>query len=134
MINEERVKQLYKVALCEKREEKLLRRTEKYYRSDYIGKELIKSIFTGTAAYLFMSALWVVSNWTEVLNMANDLEIKKAAIPSLITYCLYMALYLAATYVIYKSRYEEGRRKTDKYENELKALNKMYEREEKLKL
>ena len=40
MINEERVKELYKVALYDKNEDSLCSPISKYYRKDYIRKEL----------------------------------------------------------------------------------------------
>ena len=55
MVNEERVKQLYKIAIYEQTEEKHSRQTGLYYRSDYIGKEIVKSFFTGSIAYMIMS-------------------------------------------------------------------------------
>lgn len=132
MINEERVKQLYKVAMYEQKEEKLHRQIGKYYRSDFIGKEILKSIFAGTAAYIFMLVLMIVCQWEEYVSMLNKMDVG-AMMPVLIIYVLYMAVYLIATYKFYKSRYEENRRRLDEYEEELRVLNQMYEREEKLK-
>lgn len=132
MINEERVKQLYKVAMYEQREEKLHRQIGKYYRSDFIGKEILKSIFTGTAAYIFVLVLIVVCQWEKYINMLNQMEIS-VMIPAFVLYVAYMTVYLIATYMFYKGRYEDSRKRLDEYEEELRVLNQMYEREEKLK-
>lgn len=133
MINEERVRQLYKVALYEQKEEKLYRQTGKYYRSDFIGKEIIKSIFTGTIAYFFMLILFFVNCWDEFLSKINQLDVVSGVIPVVLVYVIYMFIYLVSTYVVYRVRYKDSRKCLDEYEEELQVLNKMYEREEKLK-
>ena len=61
MVNEERVKQLYKIAVYEQNEEKEHRQAGQFYRSDYIGKEVVKSFFSGSIAYLIMLALWAIN-------------------------------------------------------------------------
>lgn len=133
MINEERVRQLYKVALHEQSQGKLHRQIGRYYKSDYIGKEIIKSIFTGTIAYLFMSVLYLIYYWTDVLDQVGQLEWKNLLLPMIVFYVIYMLIYILVTYFIYKARYHECNKSLDEYEEELQVLNKMYEREEKLK-
>ena len=54
MINQERVKQLYKIALYEQKEEKNHEAVGQLFKSDFIGKEVVKSIFSGTIAYCLM--------------------------------------------------------------------------------
>lgn len=133
MINEERVRQLYKVAMYEQREEKLHRQIGKYYRSDYIGKEILKSIFTGSVAYIFLLVLVAVSQWEKYMSMVNQMDISSMLMPLLVVYVAYMAVYLIVTYMFFKVRYEDNRKRLDEYEEELRVLNQMYEREEKLK-
>lgn len=133
MLNTERVKQLYKVALYEQREEKLHKQTGKYYRSDYIGKELLKSIFTGTIAYVFVLVLFMIYKWDMFLSEVNQLDIQSALLPMFLGYVGYMVIYLLVTYLIYKARYENSRKHLEAFEEELSCLHKMYEREEKIK-
>ncbi len=134
MVNEERVKQLYKVAIYEQQEEKVHKQTGKYYRSDYIGKEMLKSIFTGTIAYFFILVLMLVGKWENFLEMLEHFNLAKFLLPILLGYVVYMVLYMVATYVIYKTRYENSRKHLEEYEEELRILHQMYEREEKLKI
>jgi len=46
---------------------------------------------------------------------------------------VFMVIYLGATWVIFNMKYTEGRRKVKKYYNNLKKVNQMYEREERLR-
>ena len=133
MVNQDRIKQLYKLAVYEKNEEKEHREVGQYYRSDYIAKEVIKSIVTGTFAYAIMAALWVMNNLDLVLYQINNLEIIDTIVSMIIIYAVFMAIYLFATAVVYYARYKNSQKKIDAYVAELKKAQSMFEREEKLK-
>lgn len=133
MVNEERVKQLYKIAIYEQTEEKKTRQTGLYYRSDYIGKEVVKSFFSGSIAYVIMALLWVMSNLDLVMHQINTLEIIDTVVVMLVLYLLFMMVYMFATALVYYLRYKNCRKKLDGYMADLKTAYTMFEREEKLK-
>ena len=133
MVNEDRVKQLYKIAVYEQNEEKEHREAGLYYRSDYIGKEVVKSFFTGSIAYLIMVTLWVISNWSLVMYQINTLEIINTLITMVVLYIIFLMIYIFATALIYYSRYKHSKKKLDEYVDNLTAVHAMFEREEKLK-
>ena len=54
MVNEDRVKEFFQMAVFDQREEPRYRQMGEYYKSDYVGKELVKSFFTGTFAFLLI--------------------------------------------------------------------------------
>ena len=133
MVNEDRVKKLYKGAVYEQNEEKEHRQAGLYYRSDYIGKEVVKSFFTGSFAYLIIVILWMMSNYSLVLHQINTLEIVGTLVHILVLYVVFMAVYLFITAVIYYYRYKQSKKKLDGYLADLKVVQNMFEREEKLK-
>lgn len=133
MVNEERVKQLYKIAIYEQNEEKQSRQTGLYYRSDYIGKEVVKSFFSGSIAYVIMAMLWVMSNFDLVMHQINTLEIIDTVVTMLVLYVLFLAVYIFITALVYYLRYKKNRKKLDGYMGDLKVAHNMFEREEKLK-
>ena len=133
MVNEDRVKKLFKIAIYEQAEEKEHRQVGQYYRSDYIGKEVVKSFFTGSFAYLIMAALWMISNWDLVLHQINTLEIIDTVVAMVVIYVLFMLVYLFATALVYYFRYKQSKKKLDAYMHDLKVAYSMFEREEKLK-
>lgn len=133
MVNEERVKKLYKIAVYEQNEEKDHRQAGQFYRSDYIGKEVVKSFFSGSIAYVFMSALWVIANWNLVMHQINTLEIVDTLVVMVVIYILFLAGYIFITALIYYYRYKHSKERLDAYIQDLKAVHVMFEREEKLK-
>lgn len=134
MVNEERVKNLYKIALYEQQEKKYERQTGHYYKKDYISKELIKSFFMGTLAYVLLVLLWVISTLDEFLRSVNNLDIIKDTVIIVLLYIIFICLYLFITYFISRARYKKGRSSLKEYLKVLKVTKKMYEREEKLKI
>ena len=133
MVNEDRIKQLYKIAIYEQTEEKEHRGAGQYYRSDYIGKEVMKSFFTGSFAYLIMAVLWMIANWELVLHQINTLEIMDTVVVMLVVYVIFLILYLFATAMVYYFRYKHSKKKVEAYVENLKKAYSMFDREEKLK-
>jgi uncharacterized membrane protein YesL len=134
MVNLERVKHQCQIAFYEQKEEQQNRGIGQYYRSDFIGKEIIKSIFTGTIAYAVMAVLWVMVNMEAVLESVNDLSIVYTVFVMIMVYVGFLLVYLFVTYIVYALRYINGKKKLAQYKAHLKELNQMYEREEKLRL
>lgn len=134
MVNIERVKHECQISFYEQNEAKQNRKVGCYYRSDFIGREIIKSIFTGTFAYLGMVVLWGLGNLDALLDSLNDLSIINTMMAVGLVYIGYLLVYLFLTYLVYAYRYQKGRKKMNRYKEHLKALHRMYEREEKLML
>lgn len=134
MVNIDRVKHQCQIAFYEQTNEKRNRGIGRYYRSDFIGKEVIKSIFTGTIAYAVLAMLWVMANMDAVLQSVNDLSIIHTVFVMILVYIGFIIVYLFITYLVYAIRYVRGKKELDEYKEHIKALNQMYEREEKLKL
>ena len=133
MINQERVKQLYKVALYEKNEEKQYETVGKFFKSDFIGKEVVKSIFSGTIAYGLIMVIWAICNLQNIEQMLLKLEILEVVVEFGIIYVGFLVSYLIITILVYHMRYKKGRKKLEECIKHLKIVDKMYDRDEKLK-
>ena len=68
MLDEKRIRQMTKLAFFEKKEEKNALRIGRYFRSDYIGKELLKNFFLASIGYILVLRLqsYIILNgwWT----------------------------------------------------------------------
>ena len=116
MINEEKVRELFNIALCDSKSDdsRVQKQSASYYGWDYIWKEGLKSFFTGTFAFA-------------------GLVFKAMGVTIGILYIAFMAVYIFVTIVVYTARYKAGRREVRKYANHLKAVGRIYSREEKIK-
>jgi type III secretory pathway component EscU len=134
MVNEEKVKEFFQMAVYDKHEEARYRQMGEYYKSDYIGKELVRSVFTGTLAFVFIGALYLMGSVETLLDGLNNMAWVQSLVHVLLLYLCFMALYLLVTYVVYWLRYRTGRAKLKKYYTHLKRVNRAYEKESKPKV
>lgn len=108
-----------------------LRPMMEYYRVDYVAKQVLLSILSGTLIFVIVCVL-VFTEDIEAFLLTIDLEnLAKSMSPLLVRYGIFMAVYLAITMVVYSFRYSRGRRKVKKYYNQLLALEKQYKEEER---
>lgn len=133
MVNEEKVKEFFKMAVYDKHEEVRYRQMGEYFRDDYVGKEMVKSVFSGSFAFLLVGALLLMGSIEAFLNGLNNVDWMQSVINIGIAYVLFMAVYLLITSVVYHVRYHYGRKKLKRYYGRLKKINRIYERETKLK-
>ncbi len=133
MVNEDRVKEFFQMAVFDQREEPRYRQMGEYYKSDYVGKELVKSFFTGTFAFLLIVLFQILGSMEEFLDKLNDTNWMGYLVRVGLAYAGFMAVYLLITSLVYRVRYRYGRRKLRRYYGHLKNVNREYERETKLK-
>lgn len=133
MINEERVKELYKVALYDSTDQKTHQQVSQYFKRDYVGKELLKSFFTGSICFFLMLTMWLLYIGESLVADINSLDFKGMGTHIGIAYIMFMLLYLFFTWVIYAFRYSVERKKLKTYGEHLKNVNRMYARDGKLK-
>ena len=99
---------------------------------DYVGKELVKSFFTGTIAYLLLFLLWGMYNSRMLIDMLNGPDLKALVGWVLLLYVVFLVVYLVLTAIIYCVRYVYGRKKLRRYAEHLKKVRKMYNREDRM--
>ncbi len=131
MINEQRVKMMTEMQTFLDHNGEEMRPMVEYYRSDYVAKQLLLSILSGTIVFVLICVL-VFTDDVEAFLLSIDFENLAATVtPVVMRYLVFMAIYLAVTLVIYGIRYGRGRKKVKKYYAPLTALEKQYKQEEK---
>lgn len=134
MINEEHVKVLYQAASYDMNHQQEYQQIRRYFRSDYINREILKSIFTGTFAYMIFCAIWIIVNGEEFIEQINHIDYISVGKDIGILYCLFMLVYLLITWMIYAIRYSKEKKEYQKYGESLKKIHRMYVRDDKLKM
>lgn len=133
MINEERVRELYQMAVYDAREDKKCHQMGEYFLWDYVGKELVKSFFSGTIAFLLLVALWGIGDMSAAIAFVNSTDLMNLIIRFVVLYVGFIAIYLLVTVFVYSIRYAQRRKKLRDYVGHMKKVYKMYSREDKLK-
>lgn len=134
MVNEERLRHMIKMSQFDTNNGKQCRPMTQYARKDYVSMQLLESFVTGTISYGLILGLWGLYSMEALLEELNSMDIQAFLMSILLSYLIFMLVYLGATYVIFQMKYTEGRRKVKKYYSNLKKVNQMYEREERLRV
>lgn len=130
MLNQERVCEMTKLAIFDRKEGRECKPMIQYFRKDYIGKELLKSLITGTIAFVLIAGIVGLYFMEELLEQINSIDLMQTASQICVCYGICMAVYFAITYLVYHIRYTRGRQKIKKYYLHLKKVNKIYHEEE----
>ena len=131
MLNEERVILMTKMTAFIDREGKKNDAINSYFKSDYIGFNVLKSVISATIVFAIFMATYVLYNFEEVLsNLYNEENLLAIGRRFLIYYLLLVGVYSLASYVIYSYRYSKMRKSMKAYYGDLKKLARIYEKEQ----
>lgn len=126
MLNNNRIRLMTKLALYESKEGKEDLRLSKYYKTDYVRYEIIKSIICATLGYALILTLIVLYKSEYLIGNAVTLNYKMIGMNVLGVYIMIIAAYGLGTAVLSSIKYDRSRKKLGKYYKLLKRLNKLY--------
>ena len=129
MINEQRVKLMTKLALYEKNEGVRDSRINTYFKSDYLGFQLIGSFICCTLACLLGVAIYAAYSFEELMLTIYSMDLAAFVGKAILYYAAILILFLGVTYFVYAYRYNRMRRNLDAYYKSLKNLGESYRKE-----
>ena len=130
MLSEERVRTMTKMQIFVDHEGDKTRPMVNYFRWDYLGRQIIISVLSGTLAFVIGYLLFTIGD-IETLIIAIDFTTVGEMLHSfVIKYGIFMLGYLAITLLIYSIRYARGRKKLRRYYAQLQQMEKLYQEEE----
>ena len=131
MLNSDRIILMTKLALYEEQKKNKSIIKSKYYKDDYIGLGLLNSGIVATLAYVLFIAVIVFVNIEEVVASLPTYDFMKLGRIILVSYIVYMIVYLVISYVIYKIKYSQISSELKEYDSNLKMLYQLYKEEGK---
>ena len=131
MLNEDRIKLMTKMASYEANEGKRNATIGNYYRSDYISKQVIKSIISGTIAFIVVLALYIFYNFENLLSLIYEMDLLQVGKIVLVVYVAFILVYSIISYLVYTARYAKAKKRLKVYYNNLKKLAYYYDKETK---
>lgn len=129
-MNEKRVYQMCRLAIFEEEHKDQLDGARGHFRSDYIGKHMIRSALRTTAAYLLILAGWGLFHFDQLTLKISEVDLKLLGTGILSGYIGLMGTMLFLTYVIWSRRYADAEKHLIYYQKSLKKLNTLYEEED----
>ena len=131
MLNEERIKLMTKMACYESNEGKKNVAIGNYFRGDYIGLQVIKSIISGTIAFAIIFAMFIFYDFEVFMADIYKMDLLEFGKSVIIDYLIFIVVYALISYGVYTYRYTRARRSLKIYYNNLKKLAYLYDRENK---
>lgn len=129
MIHEERVILMTKLQAYEDRGGKRDIAIASYFRGDYLGSQMLKSVISMTIAAGLFYAGYVFYNLESFLKNLYQTDWIEYATTLLTRYLILVIGYALITYLVYAYRYTKAKKNLKKYYGGLKKLNAMYHEE-----
>ena len=126
MLNEERVILMTKLASYEAGEGKKNVEIGNYFRSDYIGWQVLKSIISATIAFVVVFAMYIFYDFEVFMMDIYKMDLLEFGKRILLIYAGFALGYAVLSYVIYAYRYSRARKSLHLYYINLKKLSSMY--------
>lgn len=100
-----------------------------YFRGDYIGLQVLKSVISVTIAFAAGFALFICYDFEVFMQEIYKMDLITFAKNVLIWYGVSVAVYSVISYLVYSYRYTKARKSLKSYYNNLKKLNSLYHNE-----
>ena len=122
MLNNEKIRLMTRVTVYEKGMGVKDEKTAKYFRNDYVFAGMVGSFAAGTIAWGVCAMLYCGYNFEEIFFSVYEDTLGTYLSLALKSYGIFMALFLAATYLVYALRTQAYTLRRHLYEEDLDAL------------
>lgn len=130
MINQERVREMTKLAVYEKQEGKKHSIAMRYFRSDFAARHLFKAFLCATVVYGLLFVLWCVYHIETLLQNLDTMDLVGFGIAVLVRYLFFVTAYLFVVDIYANLFYARCQRSTKRYYRRLRRLERLYQEEE----
>lgn len=129
MLNDNKIRLMTKLAVYEAKEGKEDIHLSKYYKTDYIRYQVLKSGICATAGYLLILLLVILYKLEYLIKNAVNLDYKTIGTYILGIYIMTITVYGFGSFIGYSRKYDTSRKKLARYFKLLKRLDKIYKEE-----
>lgn len=130
MLNNRKVRLMTRLAMYEQKEGKEDIRLSKYFRTDYVRLQVLKSIVALTLGYLLVLLLLVVYHSEYLIQNAVVLDYQGMILQYAGIYVIVLAVYCSMVMIGYMVQYRSSRKKLAKYFRMLRRLRSIYREED----
>ena len=126
MLNEERIILMTKMASYEANEGRRNVAIGRYFRSDYIGWHVLKSIISATIAFVVVFGMYIYYDFEVFMMDIYKMDLIEFARHILFMYLWTVGIYAVVSYVVYTMRYMMAVKSLNLYYMNLRKLAAMY--------
>lgn len=129
MINEEKVILMTKLASYEMHEGKKNIAVMNYFRGDYIGFQVLKSVIAATISFFALFGVYAFYNFEELMQDIYKMDLLEYGKSIVILYLCAVGAYGVISYVLFSTRYSKAKKSLRHYYSNLRNLASMYDNE-----
>ena len=126
MLNEKRIILMTKMASYEANEGKRNVSIGSYFRTDYIGWQVLKSIISASIAFVVVFGMFIFYNFEMFMTDIYKMDLLEFAKHVLTLYLWTIGIYAAVSYIVYTVRYTRAVKSLKVYQMNLRKLSDMY--------
>ncbi|MDD6036527.1 MAG: hypothetical protein PUC30_10115 [Lachnospiraceae bacterium] len=130
MLNNRKVRLMTRLAMYEQKEGKEDIRISKYFRTDYVRLQVLKSIVALTLGYMLILLILVIYHSEYLIRNAVVLDYKGMIMRYAGIYVIILVVYCALVMIGYMIKYRASRKKLAKYFRMLRRLRSIYREED----
>lgn len=130
MLDNNKIKLMTKLAIYEKNEGQEDIKLSKYYKTDYIRYQIIKSIVSVTVSYLLILLMVAFYKSEYLIQEAVKLNYKVIGLKVLGIYLILLTIYIFGSIALYSFKFDSSKKRLFKYRKNLKRLRQFYNNEE----
>ena len=130
MLNIRKTRLMTKLAIYEQGPGNQDIRLSKYYKSDYVRLQILKTILSVTVGYLLVLTLVGLYKSEYLIAQAVNLDYRAIGMTVLVIYVVLLTVYTVGAIIGYSIKYDLSRGKLAKYFRMLKVMRRFYRDEE----
>lgn len=127
MLDNKKIKIMTKLAAFEQGEGKEDIKISKYYKTDYIRYQVIKTAVSITFGYLLVLILFGMYHAEYLISKIVTLNFIRIGQYLLGFYIIIMAVYITGAFIGYSVKYDHSKKNLSRYYKLLKRLNRLYQ-------
>lgn len=100
-----------------------------YFRGDYIGFQVLKSIIAATISFFAIFGIYIFYNFEILMQDIYKMDLMEFGKSIIILYLCVVGAYGVISYVVFASKYSRARKSLKVYYTNLKKLASMYDKQ-----
>lgn len=128
MMNEEKVILMTRLASYESNEGKKDISIVNYFKGDYIGFQILKSVIAATISFFALFGVYVFYNFEELMQNIYKMDLLGFGKDVITLYLCVVGAYGVITYVLFTYKYNKAKKNLRNYYVNLKKLAGMYDK------
>lgn len=131
MLNKEKVRHMTKAAAYEKGPDRNNIKINSYYRTDYLGLQMIKAAVAYVIVFVILVVMWAMGRLEDLMLMISRAEYLKSMARTMgVLFVSGLAIYEILVYIYFSRQFHKAKNSVKGYYMELKNIQKTYEEQE----